>query len=74
MLAQALQRESGAVVTIDASGLRQFDTSVLAVLLECERLAQSAGKSFELVRVPAKLTALARLYGLDVLLMPASAD
>jgi ABC-type transporter Mla MlaB component len=36
-------------------------------------MAQSAGKSFELVRVPAKLTALARLYGLDVLLMPASA-
>ena len=72
MLAQALPRESGAVVSVDASALRQVDSSALAVLLECQRRAQAAGKSFVVNQVPAKLGELARLYGLDALLLPAS--
>jgi phospholipid transport system transporter-binding protein len=68
MLAQALPREVDAAVTIDASGLCQLDTSALAVLLECRRLAQAWGKRFELRRAPGKLAALARLYGVDGLL------
>jgi phospholipid transport system transporter-binding protein len=68
MLAQALQREPDEAVVIDASGLEQLDTSALAVLLECRRLAQAWGKEFQLRRAPQKLTALARLYGVDALL------
>ena len=68
LLAQALQREPDSGVVIDASGLQQFDSSALAVLLECERLAQAFGKAFAVRNAPPKLVALAKLYGVDVLL------
>jgi len=79
MLAQAVPREPDAEVTLDASGLQRFDTSALAVLLECRRLAQAGGRGFAVRGVPAKLSALAALYGVDVLLFgarthPAGAD
>jgi len=74
MLAQALQQEAKAPgeaeVTVDASGLQRFDSSALAVLLECQRLAKAWGKGFAVRHAPAKLADLARLYGVDVLLMP----
>jgi phospholipid transport system transporter-binding protein len=41
---------------------------VIALLLECERLAQAWGKAFTVRHAPSKLTALARLYGVDSLL------
>ncbi len=68
LLTQSLPRDGDAPVVIDASGLQQLDTSALAVLLECRRLAQAWGKGFELKRPPEKLAALARLYGVDELL------
>jgi phospholipid transport system transporter-binding protein len=69
MLAQALPREPDSELTLDASGLKRFDTSVLAVLLECRRLAQASGRGFVLRHVPAQLTALAALYGFEALLL-----
>lgn len=74
LLLQALKGESGATVAVDASNLQRFDSSVLAVLLECQRAAQASGQPFELRHAPAKLAALARLYGVDALLMPGSAS
>ncbi|MGY4830725.1 STAS domain-containing protein [Sphaerotilaceae bacterium SBD11-9] len=75
MLSQALQQEiktqNEPQLTIDASGLQQFDSAALAVLLECQRLAQAWGKGFAVRNAPAKLADLARLYGVDALLMPA---
>jgi phospholipid transport system transporter-binding protein len=68
MLSQALQGEASDDLVIDASPLQQFDTSALAVLLECERLALAWGKRFSIRQAPAKLTALAKLYGVDQLL------
>lgn len=68
MLSQALQGEASDDLVIDASPLQQFDTSALAVLLECERLALAWGKRFSIKQAPAKLTALAKLYGVDQLL------
>jgi phospholipid transport system transporter-binding protein len=68
MLSQGMARESQATVVVDATGLQQFDTSVLAVLLECKRMALKAGKSFELAGAPAKLSDLAKLYGVGELL------
>jgi len=68
MLAQALKREADAGVVIDASGLQNFDSAALALLLECRRLSQAWGKRFGIRNAPAKLQSLARLYGVDVLL------
>ena len=68
MLAQALKREPEGPVVVDASGLQQFDTSVIAVLLECQRLSQAWGKGFSVKNAPAKLASLAKLYGVDPLL------
>ena len=69
MLAQALPRETDAVVVVDASNLKQFDSSALAVLLECRRLAHARGSGFEWRNPPQKLLALATLYGVDVLML-----
>jgi phospholipid transport system transporter-binding protein len=69
LLTQSLPKDGDAPVTIDASGLQQLDTSAIAVLLECRRLAQAWGKAFEIKRPPAKLIALAELYGVDELLV-----
>jgi phospholipid transport system transporter-binding protein len=53
---------------VDAAGLRQFDSSALAVLLECRRLAEKSGRSFQLSGAPPRLSQLARLYGVAELL------
>ena len=70
MLAQAIGRETDAVVVADASALQRFDSAVLAVLLECRRLAEAAGKGFAVRQPPAKLVELSRLYGLGEALPP----
>ena len=74
LLTQAVKTESQADVVVDASNLRQFDSSALAVLLECQRAAEAFGKPFAVRNAPPKLAALARLYGVDALLMPGSAS
>ena len=68
LLKTALERESGERLVVDASPLLRFDSSALAVLLECRRLAQAWGKRFELKRPPPALTRLAQLYGVAELL------
>jgi phospholipid transport system transporter-binding protein len=73
MLSQALKREADPNITVDASSLAHFDSSALAVLLECQRLAHAWGKGFGVRRAPPKLTQLARLYGIDDLLLPPEA-
>ncbi len=70
LLLQALKGEPQAEVVIDASNLQHFDSAALAVLLECQRAAEGFGKPFALRNAPPKLAALARLYGVDALLMP----
>ncbi|MDH5539278.1 MAG: STAS domain-containing protein [Rhizobacter sp.] len=70
LLTQGLRAQAQEDAVIDASALQQFDTSALAVLLECQRHAQAFGKSFAIQRPPAALVALAKLYGVHTLLMP----
>jgi phospholipid transport system transporter-binding protein len=67
MLVQALQKGE-AVVVADATALQRFDSSALAVLLECRREAQVAGKTFSVRGLPERLRALARMYGVAELL------
>ncbi|MBI5254937.1 MAG: STAS domain-containing protein [Burkholderiales bacterium] len=53
---------------LDASALKELDTSAVAVLLECQRTATEAGKRLQLVGAPPKLGQLAQLYGVDALI------
>ena len=72
MLTQALQKEGGEVaVVVDAGPLQHFDSAALAVLLEIDRLAEAWGRRFSIRSAPAKLAALAKLYGVDALLLKA---
>lgn len=72
LLVQAIKSERDGAVVVDALNLQQFDSSALAVLLECQRAADAWGKPFELRNPSKKLAALAKLYGVDMLLMPKS--
>ncbi len=67
MLVQALHGESAAALA-DASALVKFDSSALAVMLECRREAHVMGKTFSVRGLPAQLRALAALYGVGELL------
>ena len=68
MLAQALKADAGPSVVADAGPLAHFDSSALAVLLECRREALAQGKSFAVARMPPRLRELAALYGVGELL------
>jgi len=73
-LSQALKAAPPqAAVELDAAALMDFDSAVLAVLLECERRARSSGRHLTLVGAPPKLAELARVYGLTELLWPEAA-
>jgi phospholipid transport system transporter-binding protein len=60
-----------AMLTVDGSALERFDSSALAVLLECQRMARAKGRAFAVQSLPPRLTELARLYGVDGLLQSA---
>ena len=57
----------------NASPVAQLDTSALAVLLECARMASGAKRKLEIVNAPARMSDLAHLYGVDGLLGVAAA-
>jgi phospholipid transport system transporter-binding protein len=66
-LGRALAAEPGAAV-LDATALTSFDSSALAVLLELQRIGARAGKALAVQGLPARLLALATLYGVESLL------
>ena len=55
-------------MTVDASALEKFDSSALAVLLDCRRQALAVGQSFIVVGASQRLTQLATLYGVSQLI------
>ena len=55
-------------VVLDASALRQFDSSALAAMLACRREALTADKTFSVHGLPARLSQLAGLYGVAELI------
>ncbi len=74
LLVQALGREApGEDVVVDAGPLAELDTAALAVLLELQRRARAERRAFRVQAAPPKLRALARLYGVDEILLPATA-
>ena len=68
MLMQGLKKHREGDVVVNASALKVFDTSALAVLLECRREAVSVGKAFSVQGLPAALGGMAGLYGVDMLI------
>jgi phospholipid transport system transporter-binding protein len=73
MLTQAITSQGGGsvqedTVVADCAGLKKFDSSALAVLLECRREAQLKNKSFSVRQLPERLRSLAALYGVAQLL------
>ena len=68
MLGQALRAQPGGAVVADAAALQKFDSSALAVLLDCRREALSVGKTFSVKSLPTRLRDLATLYGVAELL------
>ena len=71
MLLQGLRAQSGDVV-VDATALARFDSSALAVLLECRRASFGLGRTFAVRGLPTRLAALAGLYGVAELLPSAA--
>ena len=69
--ALALSRKMALVVRVDAGALQQFDSSALAVLLDCRRAAVAMGMSFRVDHLPPRLRQLAGLYGVSDLLSAA---
>ena len=63
MLQQGLAAASESSTVVDASALAQFDSSAIAVLLECRRDARSLGRAFAVKGLPPRLRELASLYG-----------
>jgi phospholipid transport system transporter-binding protein len=55
-------------VIADASEMTQFDSSALAVLLECRREALAMGRTFFVQGLPPRLRQLAGLYGIAALI------
>lgn len=71
-LAPAIAAAPAGTIVIDASALTHIDSSALAVLLECRRMAEARQCQFEVHRAPLRLAELARLYGVqDVLALQA---
>ena len=68
MLLQGLKAQGESLVVVDAGALATFDSSALAVLLECRRAAMYAGKGFMVKALPPALASLAGLYGVQELL------
>ena len=72
-LRQMVLAEPAGAVIVDAGGLTGFDSSALAVLLECRRQALADGKGFSVRGLPARLRQLAGLYGVAELI-PATVE
>jgi phospholipid transport system transporter-binding protein len=68
MLRQGLAGQHASSTVVDASALEQFDSSALAVLLECRRESSALGRGFAVKGLPARLRELASLYGVAGLL------
>lgn len=67
-LKRAVVVDSAAPLVVDAAALQRFDSSALAILLDCRRMALAANRPFVLHSPPPRLNQLARLYGVASLL------
>lgn len=73
VLAESAQYEARADLperlTIDFAAITGVDSSAVALLLEWRRQALRRNKTLEFINLPANLLALARLYGVEDLIL-----
>ncbi len=67
-LLPALHQAEGNRLALNAANLEHFDSSALAVLLECQRQLQKQGKNLHIAQAPARLLELSALYGISGIL------
>lgn len=58
---------AGRSVSLDASGLNDFDSAALSLLLSALRMCGQNGWQLDLLQPPGQLRELARVYGLESL-------
>jgi len=61
------------VESVDLAGVTEMDSALLALLLAWMREAKSRNRSLTLANPPHALSTIARLYGVDTLLVPGHA-
>lgn len=64
----------GSALSLSGIELKQFDTSLLSLLLSASRCCNELGLHLQLQDMPAKLLELARVYGVAELLWPDAPD
>lgn len=67
-LERVVKQQPGPVVALNASALKVFDSSAVAVLLELRRGLLTQGKTLSVVDRPERLRDLVGLYGVNELL------
>jgi len=67
-MSKALESQAGTSASVDAQGLKTFDSSAVAVLLELRRMLALNGRQLQVVNLPPKLKELVALYGVSELL------
>lgn len=67
-LTQEMTTVTDSPVVLDATQLSKFDSSALAVMLQCRREALAQGKAFAVHGLTPHLAGLAALYGVEDLL------
>lgn len=65
---------AGQEVRVSAADLKEFDSSALSLLLGCARVCRQHGLNLAVQDAPALLRDLARLYGVDELIWPATRE
>jgi phospholipid transport system transporter-binding protein len=69
VLAQGLQLLATGDTEIDLGALQYFDSAAIATLLAWQREASTLGKTLRITQLPPDLGSLAKLYGVDHLLL-----
>jgi phospholipid transport system transporter-binding protein len=67
-LGRLLKKQPGPTVSLNASALKVFDSSAVAVLLELRRTLLAQGKTLAVTDRPERLRDLVGLYGVNELL------
>src|SRR6186997_1362363 len=74
VLDQGLAAIKAGQTVFDLASVQQADSSAVAVLLAWKRAARKAGAALSYINLPASLTSLAALYGVDAFLVESPAN
>lgn len=64
----AVAQTQSAPMVLDASALKEFDSSALAVILACQRAAAQRGAVLQVQGLPPRAQRLAQVYGVAAVL------